>query len=68
MAKPDHKPSLAQKLGAEAVATFMITATASSIDAFCDTGHAVDSVSRWLARGLVTVGVVYAFSENVRSS
>jgi aquaporin Z len=57
------KPSLARKLGAEAIATFAITAAATSIDVFYYTGSTVDSVSRWLARGFVTSVVIYAFAE-----
>jgi aquaporin Z len=57
------KTSLAAKLGAEAVGTFLITATAISVDVFYFTGHHVDYVSRWLARGFVTSAVIYAFAE-----
>jgi aquaporin Z len=55
--------SLAQKLGAEAIGTFLITLTATSVDILYYTGHHVDYVSRWLARGFMTAVVVYAFSE-----
>lgn len=57
------KPSLAAKLGAEGLGTFLITATAIAVDVFYFTGHHVDYVSRWLARGFVASAVVYAFSD-----
>lgn len=41
----------------------MITLTATCVDILYFTGHHVDYVSRWLARGFVTAVVVYAFSE-----
>lgn len=59
--KPE--PGIFEKLGAEGIATFLITATAICVDVFYYTGHAVDSVSRWLARGFITSAVIYAFSE-----
>jgi aquaporin Z len=55
--------SFASKLGAEALGTFLITATAISVDVFYYAGREVDYVSRWLARGFVATAVIYAFSE-----
>ena len=65
MANPSEKrkPSLASKLLAEAIATFVITATATSVDILYYTGDHVDDVSRWLARGFAAAIVIYAFSE-----
>ncbi|MFY9662945.1 MAG: aquaporin [Candidatus Cybelea sp.] len=60
---PSSKPSVAQKLGAEALGTFLLTATAIGVDVFYYTGDHVDYVSRWLARGFVTAAVIYAFAE-----
>jgi aquaporin Z len=57
------KSSLAAKLGAEAVGTFLITGTAITVDVFYFSGHHVDYVSRWLARGFAASAVIYAFSE-----
>jgi aquaporin Z len=55
--------SLAQRLGAEAIGTFLITLAATCVDILYYTGHHIDDVSRWLARGFITAVVVYAFSE-----
>jgi aquaporin Z len=52
-----------KKLGAEIVGTFLVTGTAISVDVLYYTGQQVDFVSRWLARGLITAAVIYAFSE-----
>jgi|SRR5579862_5921663 len=57
------KPGVVQKLGAEAIGTFMITATAISVDVLYYSGADVGNVSRWLARGLMAAAVIYAFSE-----
>ncbi len=54
---------LLRKLGAEAAGTFMITATAISVDVLHFSGRGVEDVSRWLARGLITTAVVYAFAQ-----
>ena len=54
---------LGKKLLAEALGTFAITLAATSVDILYFTGHHVDDVSRWLARGFVAAIVVYAFSE-----
>ncbi len=51
-----------RKLGAEALGTFMITATAISVDVLHFTTGRVEDVSRWLARGLIAAAVVYAFA------
>lgn len=52
-----------RKLGAEAVGTFMITATAISVDVLHFTTGRVEDVSRWLARGMVTTAITYAFAK-----
>jgi aquaporin Z len=41
----------------------MITATAIGVDVFYYTQGNIDYASRWLARGLVTSAVIYAFAE-----
>jgi aquaporin Z len=56
-------PSRLQKLGAEAIGTFVITLTATSVDILFYTGHGVDDVSRWLARGFATAVAIYAFAD-----
>ncbi|MGA9945180.1 MAG: aquaporin [Candidatus Cybelea sp.] len=56
-------PNIAQKLGAEAIGTFLVTATAIGVDIFYYSGEHVDFVSRWLARGFITAAAIYAFSE-----
>ncbi len=58
-----HNPGIYQKLFAEIVGTFMVTLTATSVDIPYYTTHDVDYVSRWLARGLITAVVIYAFAE-----
>jgi aquaporin Z len=40
----------------------MITGAAISVDVLYFTGGRVEDVSRWLARGLITTAVVYAFT------
>jgi aquaporin Z len=59
----ESKPTIANKIGAEIVGTFFVTATAISVDVLYYTGEHVDFVSRWLARGFITAAVIYAFSE-----
>lgn len=56
-------PTLVQKLFAETVGTFIVTLTATAVDIPYYTTHDVDYVSRWLARGLITAVVIYAFAE-----
>jgi aquaporin Z len=41
----------------------MVTAAAISVDVLYYTGHDVDYVSRWLARGFIAAAVIYAFAE-----
>jgi aquaporin Z len=57
------EPSIGRKLAAEAVGTFLVTATAIGVDIFYYTQGNVDYSSRWLARGLSVAAVIYAFSE-----
>lgn len=52
-----------RRLGAEAVGTFIVTLTATSVDILYYTGHHVDYVSRWLARGFATAVAIYALGE-----
>lgn len=54
--------STLRKLGAEAAGTFIITLAATSVDILFYTGHGVDYVSRWLARGFATAVAIYAFA------
>ena len=54
---------LPRKLASEVVGTFFATLVPTSVDVLYYTGAHVDYVSRWLARGLITVAVIYAFSE-----
>jgi glycerol uptake facilitator-like aquaporin len=61
--KDGGSPKLVQKLAAEAIGTFMITAAAIGVDIFYYTQGNVDYSSRWLTRGLVVAAVIYAFSE-----
>jgi aquaporin Z len=58
----DDVPTV-RRLGAEAVGTFLVTATAIGVDVFYYTQGNIDYSSRWLARGFVTSAVIYAFSE-----
>jgi len=69
-ARPQHeeagetpRPSLQQKLGAEVLGTFFATLVPTAVDVLYYSGANVDFVSRWLARGFITVAVIYAFSE-----
>ncbi|MBV8356268.1 MAG: aquaporin, partial [Candidatus Eremiobacteraeota bacterium] len=57
------KSPLGQKLGAELFGTFFVTLAATSVDVLYYTGAHVDFVSRWLARGFVTIAMVWAFTE-----
>ena len=57
------KPPLSAKLAAEFVGTFFATLVPTSVDILYYKGEHVDSVSRWLARGFITVALIYAFSE-----
>jgi|SRR5579872_2028472 len=56
-------PSLPQRIGAELLGTFFATLVPTSVDVLYFTGGHVDFVSRWLARGFLTVAIIYAFSE-----
>jgi len=57
------KPPLSAKLAAEFVGTFFVTLVPTSVDILYYTGNHVDWVSRWLARGFITIALIYAFSE-----
>lgn len=59
----EPKPTLAQKLGAEVIGTFFATLVPTAVDILYYTGAHVDYVSRWLARGFITIAIIYAFSE-----
>jgi aquaporin Z len=59
----ERKPSIRQKLGAEFVGTFFATLVPTSVDILYYTGEHVDYVSRWLARGFITIAIIYGFSE-----
>ncbi|MGA8574159.1 MAG: aquaporin [Candidatus Cybelea sp.] len=52
-----------QKLAAELIGTFLVTGAAIGVDVFYYTQGNIDYASRWLARGLITAAVIYAFSE-----
>lgn len=56
------RPTLLQRLCAEAAGTFMMTAVAIGVDVLYFTGHHVDDVSRWLARGFIAAAAIFAFS------
>ena len=56
-------PTLLQKIGAEFIGTFFVTATAIGVDIAFYTGEGADYVSRWLARGFVTAAAIYAFAD-----
>ncbi|HEY1655237.1 MAG TPA: aquaporin [Candidatus Tumulicola sp.] len=58
-----RNPSVVQKLGAEAIGTFMVTAAAIGVDIFYYSQGNVDYVSRWLTRGFVVAVVIYAFAD-----
>jgi len=47
---------------AEGVGTFSLTLVAIGVDVGYFAGHGIDEVSRWLARGMVTAAMIYAFS------
>jgi aquaporin Z len=49
-------------LSAEAAGTFMVTVVAIGVDVLYFTGHHVDDVSRWLARGFVAAAAIFALS------
>ena len=57
------KPRIPQKLAAELTGTFFATLVPTVVDIAYYTGGHVDYVSRWLARGFITVAMIYAFSE-----
>ncbi|HXF33775.1 MAG TPA: aquaporin [Candidatus Acidoferrales bacterium] len=57
------KPTTAHKLGAELFGTYFATLVPTSVDILYYSGGSVDSVSRWLARGFITIALIYAFSE-----
>mgnify|MGYP001400440768 CR=1 FL=1 len=59
----EPNPGIAQKLAAELVGTFFATLVPTVVDIVYYTGGHVDDVSRWLARGFVTIAMIYAFSE-----
>jgi len=61
--REEPKPPLSAKLAAEFVGTFFATLVPTSVDILYYRGEHVDSVSRWLARGFITVALIYAFSE-----
>lgn len=58
-----RKPPLSAKLAAEFVGTFFAALVPTSVDILYYSGEHVDWVSRWLARGFITVALIYAFSE-----
>jgi aquaporin Z len=55
-------PSLSIKASAEFAGTFFITLVAIAVDVLYYTGHHVDYVSRWLARGFITTAMIYSFA------
>jgi aquaporin Z len=57
------KPSMPQKVGVEFLGTFFVTLVAIGVDVGYYAGGHVDYVSRWLARGFITIAMIYAFSE-----
>jgi len=59
----EERPGMAQKLGAELIGTFFATLVPTAVDVLYYTGSHVDFVSRWLARGFITVALIYALSE-----
>lgn len=61
--KTEPKPGIPQKLAAELVGTFFATLVPTAVDVLYYTGEHVDWVSRWLARGFITIALIYAFSE-----
>jgi aquaporin Z len=56
------KPTLFQRLSAEAAGTFMVTVVAIGVDVLYFTGRPVDDVSRWLARGFIAAAAIFSFS------
>jgi aquaporin Z len=56
-------PTTLQRLSAECIGTFLVTAAAIGVDIFYYSQGNVDYSSRWLARGLITAAVIYAFAE-----
>jgi aquaporin Z len=56
------KPSLRQKVSAELIGTFFVTLVPTVVDIGYYTGEHVDYVSRWLARGFITIALIYALS------
>jgi aquaporin Z len=62
-AKPADRPAAVQKIVAEIIGTFAVTATAMSVDISYYTTHDADFVSRWLARGFVTAAMIYALAQ-----
>lgn len=58
-----RKPPLSAKLAAEFVGTLFAALVPTSVDILYYSGEHVDWVSRWLARGFITVALIYAFSE-----
>jgi len=62
-ARDEPTPGISQKVSAELIGTFFATLVAMSVDILYYTGSHVDFVSRWLARGFVTIALIYAFSE-----
>jgi len=62
-AKDEPKPDIVQKLAAELIGTFFATLVPTAVDVLYFTGEHVDWVSRWLARGFITIALIYGFSE-----
>jgi aquaporin Z len=57
------EPTAFQRLGVEAIGTFLVTATAISVDILYYTQGNIDYASRWLVRGLAVAAIIFAFSE-----
>lgn len=55
--------TLLRRFGAEAIGTFIVTLTATSVDILYFVYHQGDDVSRWLARGFATAVAIYALAE-----
>ncbi len=51
-----------RKIGAEFVGTFFATLVPTSVDVIYYTDGHMEDVSRWLARGFITIAVIYALS------
>jgi len=60
--KSSRAALLPAKLTAEAAGTFFITLVPTVVDIGFFTGHGVDFVSRWLARGFIATAMIYALS------